>query len=460
MPSAPPTKTSSSTLGPLIGAVVLVVTGFLAAAIFAEVQASAIDREAEQLEANALPSVEHLTAARAALWRLEAAGASYVSDPPEKRDDAERAIQAARATVDRELNTEFATEVYPGEAPLQVAATRALGEVDRLAERARQVDDHGDATQRSFAEHALQDGITQADNAIERLVALNATEGRAEAARIAAVRASSVRLMLGLNLGCIAFAAVVAVVALRAARRQRSLELAHDELLELRADDLERFASRVAHDLLSPLSALSFTLSSLKRNADKGLPITEPFARAGGCLKRAQGLVEGVMDFARAGGAPGGGRANLRATLDGVLEEARTDGGEADLVVEPFDSELFVACSAGVLTSILSNLVRNALKYMDPGRERRVTVRVLSSATNLRVEVQDTGPGLPAGLEQHVFEPYVRSSDNAKPGLGLGLATVERFVESHRGRVGVQSSPGEGCVFWFELPRAEGVSER
>ena len=460
MPSPHPTKTSSPPLGPIIGAVVLVVLGFVVAAVYAEVQASAIDREAEQLEANALPSVEHLTAARAALWRLEIASSDYVREPREKRDEAGRSMQRARTEIDRELNAEFATEVYSGEAALQVTATRALGEVDRLAERARQATDDGQAPQQSFAEHTLQDGIAQADNAIERLIALNTSEGRAEAARIAAVRANSVRLTLVLNLACIAFAAAVALVALRSARRQRSLELAHEELLELRADDLERFASRVAHDLLSPLSALSFTLSSVKRNADKGLPIAEPLGRAGGCLKRAQGLVEGVMDFARAGGAPGGGRANLRAALDGVLEEARTDAGGVELVVEPFDPELFVACSAGVLTSILSNLVRNALKYVDGGREKRVTIRALPRAGSVRVEVEDTGPGLPPGLEQHVFEPYVRSPDNAKPGLGLGLATVERFVDSHRGRVGVESSPGEGCVFWFELPQPEVVSER
>jgi signal transduction histidine kinase len=52
-----------------------------------------------------------------------------------------------------------------------------------------------------------------------------------------------------------------------------------------------------------------------------------------------------------------------------------------------------------------------------------------------------------------IFEPYVRGRNSNQPGIGLGLATVRRIVESHRGRVGVQSRPGCTC-FWFELPKA------
>jgi signal transduction histidine kinase len=104
------------------------------------------------------------------------------------------------------------------------------------------------------------------------------------------------------------------------------------------------------------------------------------------------------------------------------------------------------------LASVLSNLVRNAVKYMGDRGERRVTVRVMAQDEQARVEIEDTGPGLSPGIEEHVFEPYVRAPENIQPGLGLGLSTVRRFVEAHGGRVGVHSFPGRGCVFWFELP--------
>src|SRR5581483_11406239 len=98
-----------------------------------------------------------------------------------------------------------------------------------------------------------------------------------------------------------------------------------------------------------------------------------------------------------------------------------------------------VAASPGVLASLLSNLVRNAIKYLGDPAERRIAVRAIAARAVVRFEVQDTGPGLPPSLEQTVFEPYVRAPGNQKPGIGLGLATVKRLAEAHGGAVGVRS---------------------
>jgi signal transduction histidine kinase len=441
-------------LAPIIAAFVVIALGFVVATVYSEIHASAIDREAAQLEVNALPSLEHLSAARAALWRLDASARQYAREPG-GRSEAGAAITTARGEVGRQLAAEFATDLYPGEAGLQEQAARALNELDRLLETLRGVSAESEAGGQAFAEHELHRGMEKADAAIERLLSLNAEQGHAEAKRIGEIRIRSVRRLVALNVACIVLAAVAAFVSIRSLRRQRSLELAHEGLLEERAAELEQFASRVAHDLLSPLSALHFNLSSLERNAKKGLPIGEPMDRARACLKRSQTLVNCVMDFARSGAAPAGGRASLRSTLDGVLEESRTDSDGITFAVEGVDDDVTLACSAGVLTSVLANLVQNAVKYLAGSAEKRVTIRGAVKGAMVRVEVEDTGPGLPPGLEDHVFEPYVRSPDNPKPGLGLGLATVQRFVESHRGRVGVASSPSHGCCFWFELPLAD-----
>ncbi len=429
-------------------------------AVYVEVRASAIDREAEEIETNALPSVELLASARAALRRVEGAADELAEEPGERRREASATMEAARRDVDRELASEFATNLYPGERDLQSAALAALGDLDGVLARLREAVARGDAEGVVFARHEVRNGIERADSAIERILFLNATQGRADASRIAIIRAGSVRTMLALNLACVLFSIVAAIVATRATRRQRAVELEQSELLEQRALELERFASRVAHDILSPLSALHFTLGTLERNAAKGLPIAEPIERATACLRRSQSLVDGLMDFARSGASGHGGRANLRAALDGVLEEARAMPGSIEFVVEGVDDDLFLACAPGVLVSILSNLVRNAAKYIADMPEKRVTIRAASRAAAIRVEVEDTGPGLAPGLEPHVFEPYVRAPDNAKPGLGLGLATVKRFVEAYRGRVGVASSADRGSLFWFELPRAGGATSR
>ena len=108
----------------------------------------------------------------------------------------------------------------------------------------------------------------------------------------------------------------------------------------------------------------------------------------------------------------------------------------------------------GMLDVVLSNLLSNASKYMVSSPVRRITVRAGTEPRRVHVEVEDTGPGVPAGLAQTIFEPYKRAPGATQPGLGLGLATVKRLVEGHGGAVGVRNAPSGGAVFWFELPRA------
>jgi signal transduction histidine kinase len=118
------------------------------------------------------------------------------------------------------------------------------------------------------------------------------------------------------------------------------------------------------------------------------------------------------------------------------------------------------ACGAGVLTSLVSNLVLNAIKYMGDRPVRRVEVRVLDGGSAVRVEVEDTGSGVAPALAERIFLPYVRGPASGVEGLGLGLATVQRLADGHGGNAGVRSSPGEGSVFWFELPKPGAATSR
>jgi signal transduction histidine kinase len=102
----------------------------------------------------------------------------------------------------------------------------------------------------------------------------------------------------------------------------------------------------------------------------------------------------------------------------------------------------------------VQNLVRNAIAYMADSPVRVVRVRTArrDGRAPVRIEVEDSGPGIPEGLGERVFEPFVRG-DGTVAGYGLGLATVKRFVSAHGGRVGFSATPGAGTLFWLELPR-------
>jgi signal transduction histidine kinase len=166
-------------------------------------------------------------------------------------------------------------------------------------------------------------------------------------------------------------------------------------------------------------------------------------------------VVDGLLDVARAGAsASPGERASASEILQAVVDEyahvARDRRIELRLDPAP---EIAVSCSAGALTSLVANLVVNALEHMGDASERRVAVRARAVGARLRVEVEDTGPGIDPSLRARLFHPFVRAAGTFASGLGLGLATARRIAESHGGEVGVESEPGRGSRFWFELPR-------
>lgn len=105
------------------------------------------------------------------------------------------------------------------------------------------------------------------------------------------------------------------------------------------------------------------------------------------------------------------------------------------------------------LRQVLDNLISNAVKYSPPGS--RVWVRVRKRKPEWRFEIKDEGPGIKLADKQKLFKDFARLS--AKPtggekSTGLGLAITRRLVDAHGGRIGVESTEGQGATFWFTIP--------
>lgn len=261
---------------------------------------------------------------------------------------------------------------------------------------------------------------------------------------------------LAIALGALGVIAGVASggIAISAMRRQAKVVAAHTELLDRRAVELEAFAGRVAHDLRNPLGAIALRIEAarLRGSADKAA-----LDRLAENTSRMDHLIEDMLQFASAGAAPAeGAHSNLRAVVVDTIADARIQAqrAAAELVVEDIPA-VEVACPQGALGSVISNLMSNATKYIvEASGPRTITLRAATRGERVRVEVADTGPGLPPGSEELVFEPFRRAGQSRQPGLGIGLATVKRIIDAYRGRVGVTSTPGRGSTFWFELPLA------
>jgi signal transduction histidine kinase len=193
-----------------------------------------------------------------------------------------------------------------------------------------------------------------------------------------------------------------------------------------------------------------------KRRFGTNAPVREELERVTSSVDRMNVMIEGLLAFARAGAKP---EPNARAELAVVLKQvsgdftADAEQAHAELVVDPAPP-VTVACPAGPLASVLGNLIRNALKFVvdGPTPQRHVRVRSALRGGRVRVEIEDTGPGVPEGMEHAIFEPFTRAGKGTRPGLGLGLATVKRIVEAYEGTVFVMRRDGIGSTFVVELP--------
>ena len=223
-------------------------------------------------------------------------------------------------------------------------------------------------------------------------------------------------------------------------------------LLQARNEELEAFASRVNHELKSPLGVIVLRLHRItSREIDT--QTAHDVEKIRSAITLIVGMLDELLAFAQAASRIPG-VASPWTVIHEVIDELRNGGSVKFEVKAEQGAEAWrVGCSPIVVHSIYSNLVRNAIKFMNRAAtpDRRITTRLrpVSNAA-IRVEVEDTGPGVPARLQDTIFEPHVRGYHDV-PGLGLGLAIVKKFAESHGGRVGFYPKES-GSVFWFELP--------
>jgi signal transduction histidine kinase len=204
----------------------------------------------------------------------------------------------------------------------------------------------------------------------------------------------------------------------------------------------------IAHELRNPLASAQFAHVGLRRRHPEGGRALEILGRA---LTSLSEMVDNVLSNAwlKMGAPLRGEHIDLRALL-GDIERDVADGAEAKGVSLVVQCEpLLVHADPRLLSSAISNLVRNAVKFTKP--DTTVVVRAWSQQERVLIEVEDACGGLPAGKTEELFSPFVqRGADRS--GFGLGLAITRQAAESHNGSLRVDDLPGRGCVFTLDLP--------
>lgn len=217
--------------------------------------------------------------------------------------------------------------------------------------------------------------------------------------------------------------------------------------------ELEAFSYTVAHDLRGPLqqvSDITYLLESSSEASPEQLPWLEKLTAA---TKRMASLIEDLLNLSRAASAPiRHVPVDMSAIARSILDNLRMGNDRAVEVV------IAERCSAsgdqGLITVVLENLLRNAWKYSSRKEVSRIEFGCREQAEETVFFVRDNGAGFDPAFADRLFLPFQRLHTQSDfPGTGVGLATVQRIIARHGGRVWATGAVDEGAEFCFTLPK-------
>lgn len=256
-------------------------------------------------------------------------------------------------------------------------------------------------------------------------------------------------------------------VAIRARHRQyqvrdmmnnlESLVRERTRRLEETIAELEAFSYTVSHDLRAPLRAMQgyshYLVEEYSNKLDEqGVDFLERIKSNSHRLDR---LVQDILTFSRfaketVDTRPLDPESLIRQTLHCYSD---LQPPQAQITLRPpFAS---VLGHEAYLTQCISNLLTNAVKFVEPGKTPSITIWAESTPEKVRLHFQDNGVGIDETHQKRIFRMFERGPNSQRvDGTGIGLAIVQRAVERMGGTVGVESSPGKGSTFWIELKKA------
>ena len=227
------------------------------------------------------------------------------------------------------------------------------------------------------------------------------------------------------------------------------------ELDRLKSD----FIHTVSHDLRSPLTSILGYTELIERTGPLNENQTEFIKRLQGSIKHITALVNDLLDLGRleAGFDTRRESVHLESVLKYSLDmfDAQIRKKSIQLATDITDDLRSLRANPIRIRQMMDNLIGNAIKYTPELGSIHVSISMQEAQIVLRVE--DTGPGIPPEEQIHIFEKFYRATTAPEgvEGSGLGLAIVKSIVESHQGRVWVESTPGKGSLFTVLLPTQE-----
>jgi PAS domain S-box-containing protein len=232
-----------------------------------------------------------------------------------------------------------------------------------------------------------------------------------------------------------------------------------EEELKKRVEELETFAHTISHDLQAPLTIIEgYAKAALEAQQEGDTAVeTECLQSIMKGVERMGFLIRSLLEYARAAyfddkhDRVDPFQAVLEALMD--LEESIRSRGIDISVQEDLPP---VLANQAKMHQVWLNLVGNAVKHLGPKETPHVEVGARREGEWVVFWVKDNGVGIHPRHHTAIFEPFKRFSEESPQGLGIGLSTVKRAVESWGGKVWVESEPGKGASFFFTARAADG----
>src|SRR6185437_7761538 len=218
--------------------------------------------------------------------------------------------------------------------------------------------------------------------------------------------------------------------------------------------ELEAFSYSVAHDLRGPLQHISNIGFLLQQTAaaqgEKGAALIGMLFESS---RRMSQLIDDLLNLSRATSTPVHRTPiDLSSMARSILDRLRTDDPQRRVDVAIVPGAHLIA-DEGLMTVVMENLLRNAWKYTSHGDEACIEFGFHDRGAETVYFVRDNGVGFNPRYADRLFRPFQRlHSQQDFPGTGVGLATVERIIARHGGRIWAESEVGRGATFFFTIP--------
>jgi signal transduction histidine kinase len=237
----------------------------------------------------------------------------------------------------------------------------------------------------------------------------------------------------------------------RVTERTHELQAANKALAQSDAEKT-RFLAAASHDLLQPIHAARLFAASLGREiAPAQRAVLSKLDRS---IESADILLRALLDISRldAGGVtPQPTQVRLRTLLLALVETFAPLAAEKGLTIRIGPGDAMVETDAGLLHSIVQNFLSNAIRYTGQGG---IVVGVRRRGNQARIDVVDTGSGIPDEKKHMIFREFERLANASEGGIGLGLAIVERTARVIGAEISLRSMLGKGSRFSVALPMA------